>query len=86
MVTAQELSYATSRDISTFTTKGEEVSVSSLIVTRLKKSDSGSENKYLLYSLNNYVETILNFLSKNTEISIFWFHAIAVYLQYLYNS
>jgi hypothetical protein len=29
MVTAQELSYATSRDISTFTTKGEEVSLSS---------------------------------------------------------
>ena len=42
MPSAQVLSYATSRDISTFTTKGEGTSVSSLIVTRLKKSDSGT--------------------------------------------
>jgi hypothetical protein len=66
MDTAQELSYATSRDISTFTTKGEEVSVSSLIVTRLKKSDSGSANKYYIF-LNINVEKILNFFEQKTH-------------------
>jgi hypothetical protein len=69
MVTAQELSYATSRDISTFTTKEEEVSLSSWF--DMRRSLNMVTTQKVSYATSRDIST---FTTKDEEVSVSsWF-------------